>query len=61
MQTSLFLSNGHALLRHQLKQFQRGRVGKLAIGGKHVMDLADGAGAACPEDAKDVELGVGRP
>ena len=32
----------------------------LPLAARHVVDLADGAGAALPEDAQDRQLGVGR-
>ena len=37
--TSVFFTEGHALLRHQLQQLQRRRVGEIAIGGEDVVDL----------------------
>ena len=48
-----------ALLRHDLQQLERGRVGRRPLAHQDVVHLADGAGAELPEHAQDRELGVG--
>src|SRR5436190_11847170 len=52
------VANDELLLRHDLEQLERGGVARVAA--QRFGDLADGAGAAGPEDAQDGELGVGR-
>ena len=58
---TVFFTNGHAFLRHQLKQLQRRRVGEITIGGQDVVDLPDCARPTRPQHSQDVEFGVSGP
>ncbi len=57
---ALFLvSEQEALLRHDLHEFQDGTVLDCSALTEEFVDLADGGGAAAPEDGEDFEFGVG--
>src|SRR5687768_2140280 len=59
--TSFLLAERDAFLCHDLQELQRRGVRKIALRREDVVYLPDGAGAACPQHAQDVELGVGGP
>src|SRR5687768_7000901 len=59
--TSFLLAERDAFLCHDLQELQRGGVRKIALRRQDVVDLPYCAGAACPQHAQDVELGVGGP
>ena len=57
----LLVAAHQALLRHDLQRLQNGGVLRRLAGGDGLVDFADGARAAAPENGEDFEFGIGRP
>jgi len=55
----LLVATDEALGGHDLHQFQDGGVAQFPFCGECVVNVADGGGAAVPEDVQDIEFGCG--